>query len=443
MKKEHSLEKLIQVLDGKIVPFSAYDKSTYSTLFENIKDARFVLIGEATHGTHEFYHVRNEITKHLIADHGFMGVAIEGDWPDTYQVDRYLKGAGDKDTPEEALNIFTRFPNWMWCNATMVPFIKWLRELNDNITVQNKKIGFYGLDLYSLNASMQAVIEYLEKIDPKAAKRAKDRYACFDHLNIDPEKYGYLTSEGVKESCIKKAIEQMLDLQHNAINYLQKDGFSAEDEFFWATQNARVVKNAEIYYRTHFEGRISSWNMRDTHMAETLNYLANHLEKCFDKPAKIVVWAHNSHVGDARGSEMNEEGEINIGQLIREEHEEDTYLIGFSTYQGEVTAASRWGGPTLRQSINPGLEGSYEDLFHQLKEKEFLLHLNGDEQLEHYLHLSRLQRAIGVIYRPESERYSHYFFCRLPYQFDTMIYIDKTTAVQPLKSNKEWNKSGS
>lgn len=438
MDREHILEKLISVLDVKSIPLLMSDESSYTSLLESIDDARIVLIGEATHGTQEFYQIRAEITRQLILKKGFMAVAIEGDWPDAYQVNRYLKGVGDKNNPELALNSFSRFPIWMWRNTTVLSFLLWMRSHNEKISSINKKIGFYGLDLYSLYASMQSVIEYLQKVDPDAAKRAVERYACFDHLGFTPETYGYLTSMRIKEPCIKKAVEQLLDLQHNAFSLMSKDGIPAEEEYFYATQNARLVKNAEIYYRTHFEGRVSSWNIRDTHMAETLSILSNHLEKSFKKPAKIVVWAHNSHVGDARATEMGEQGEINIGQLIREEYGEESYLIGFSTYQGFVTAASKWDGKAHRKAVTPALQGSYEELFHHVKHNNFILNLKNDKELEYYLHFSRLQRAIGVIYRPDTERRSHYFFSRLPCQFDTIIHIDQTTAVKPLDKNDEW-----
>lgn len=285
---------------------------------------------------------------------------------------------------------------------------------------------------------MQAVINYLAKVDPEAAERARTRYACFDHLGCDPQTYGYLTSEGLKKSCMKEAIEQILELQHHAFEYVRKDNIG-EEEYFFASQNARVVKDAETYYRSMFEGRISTWNVRDMHMLETLNSIADHLETRFEKPAKIVVWAHNSHVGDARATEMGEKGEVNIGQLVREHHGgADVYLIGFSTFQGFVTAANEWDAPAEHKRVNPGMAGSYEELFHHLKYKNFLLDLNDNEQIEHYFHTPRLQRAIGVIYRPEAERYSHYFFTHLPYQFDCVIHFDETTAVQPLDMNPEW-----
>lgn len=429
-------EKLIELLDERSEPFLTDNQFNLKSLMDRIGEARFVLIGEATHGTAEFYEARAEITKQLIIQKGFMAVAIEGDWPDVYRMDRYVKSMGDINI-QTALNGFERFPQWMWRNVTLPPFLTWLRDFNDRLP-HKAKVGFYGLDLYSLHHSMHAVIAYLQKTDPEAAKRAIERYACFDHVSFEPENYGYLISIGLKESCIRMAVDQLMELQHNAYAYLKQDGMDVEDEYFYATQNARLVKNAESYYRAHFENSISSWNIRDTHMMQTLNVLSDHIEKRLNKPAKIVIWAHNSHVGDARATEMGDQGEINIGQLIREEHENDCYIIGFSTYEGEVTAASTWGGPAIRKVVKPGLPSSYEELFHQLKYDNFQLHVSEDKQIEHYLHYPRLQRAIGVIYRPETERISHYFLTKLPYQFDTVIHFDKTHAIEPLDMNREW-----
>lgn len=428
--QQKTYQKLTHLLDETIEPLSV-EANKYASLLEKIGDARFVLIGEATHGTQEFYQTRVEITQELIKQKGFMAVAIEGDWPDSYRIHRYLQGAGSVGEENQVLDEFKRFPTWMWRNTTIPPFLQWLRRYNDKLSAE-KKIGFYGLDLYSLYKSMQVVIEYLNKIDPAAAQRAKLRYSCFDHLQTDPQTYGYLTTLGIKKSCIKEAIEQLIEFQHKAFDYLHRDGISAEDEFFYATQNARVIKDAEVYYRSMFEGHISSWNVRDTHMSETLNVIAEHIENRSKKPAKIIVWAHNSHVGDARATEVTEDGEINIGQLVREQNGPDVYLIGFSTYNGFVTAASDWGGAPERKVINPGFDSSYEELFHDLKHKNFRLDLIGNEELEHYLKVPRLQRAIGVVYRPETERLSHYYFTRLPYQFDSIIHFDRTTAVVPL-----------
>lgn len=428
-------QKLIEMITKAAVPLDMQNKD-YSSLLDKIGDARFVLIGEATHGTQEFYQSRIDITQLLIEQKGFMAVAIEGDWPDAYRIHRYLHGAGDKSDWKHALADFKRFPAWMWRNTTMPPFLTWLRDYNDHLPSPAAKIGFYGLDLYSMNTSMEAVINYLETVDPEAAARARSRYACFDHLKSDPQTYGYLTSLGVKPDCIKQAVEQLMELQHHAFAYLQNDGIVAEDEYFFASQNARLVKNAEKYYRSMFEGHIQSWNVRDQHMAETLNILAEHLENRFGRPGKIVVWAHNSHVGDARATEMGTRGEWNIGQLIREQYDTDVYSIGFSTNSGTVTAADDWDCPSKSKLINPGIEGSYEELFHQLKYDNFLLDLRGNKELEHYLQLPRLQRAIGVIYRPDTERESHYYFTRLPYQFDSIIHFDHTQALQPLDDKR-------
>ncbi|WP_133137941.1 erythromycin esterase family protein [Legionella rowbothamii] len=423
--------KLIEVINEAALPL---EKPTdCSSLMEQIGDARFVMIGEASHGTHEFYQTRIEITQKLIQKKGFMAVAIEGDWPDAHRVYRYIQGRSDVDDNKSALGDFKRFPTWMWRNTTMPPFLKWLREYNDLPSTVNK-VGFYGLDLYSINASMQAVINYLTKVDPKAAEQAKKRYACFDHLNVDPQMYGYLTNIRIKKSCIVEVLETLYELQHNAFKFMQNKDERAEDDYFFAAQNARLVKNAEEYYRSMFEGHITSWNIRDNHMVETLNVITDHLEHRFNKPAKIVIWAHNSHLGDARATEMGARGEVNIGQLVREQHA-DTYSIGFSTYDGFVTAATDWDEPAQCKKILPGLPGSYEELFHFVCYKNFILNLVGNEQLEHFLKIPRLQRAIGVIYRPETERLSHYFFTHLPYQFDTIIHFDKTTALQSLESD--------
>lgn len=423
-------QHLIQLLNTTVEPFTA-SENNYASLLERIGDKRFVLIGEATHGTAEFYQTRIELTQRLIQEKGFMAVAIEADWPDAYTIHHYVQGKGKKENYLDALADFHRFPTWMWRNATIPPFIRWLRDYNDYLPLVEKR-GFYGLDLYSLNASMQAVITYLLARDPAAAEEAKKHYACFDHHSTDPQTYGYLAHVGLKKSCVNDAIAVLIDLQHHAFDYISQQGITASDDYFFATQNARLIKNAEKYYRAMFETHVSSWNIRDCHMVETLTSLAAHLEARFNKPAKIVVWAHNSHIGDARATEMGSQGEVNIGQLVREQYDRHSYSIGFSTYDGYVTAASEWDCPPERKKIVPGLESSYENLFHQLNNKNFILHLGGNEELDHFLKIPRLQRAIGVIYRPETERLSHYFFTHLTYQFDCMIHLDTTQALEPL-----------
>jgi len=409
----------------------------FDPLIELAEDARIVLIGEATHGTHEFYRQRAQLTKRLILEKGFVAVAAEADWPDAYRVNRYVRGIGHDSEAEESLRGFKRFPAWMWRNADVLDFVGWLREHNDELDA-SEKVGFYGLDLYSLHASIEAVLQYLEKTDPEAAKRARYRYACFEHFGEDPQAYGYAASFGLSPNCEREVIEQLLEMRDRRRDLLKRDGLAVEDELFEAEQNARVVKNAEEYYRAMFLGRVSSWNLRDTHMADTLDALLAHLDRRVGK-AKVVVWAHNSHVGDARATQMGEAGELNIGQLARERHPGEARLIGFSTYHGTVTAASDWGGPAERKRIRPALPGSYEELFHQAGTPAFLLVLR-DLGEAGALREPRLQRAIGVIYLPETERASHYFHARLPEQFDAILHIDKTRALEPLERTSEWER---
>ncbi len=290
----------------------------YDPLLKRIGDTPFVLIGEASHGTHEFYKARAEITKRLIKEKGFTAVAIEGDWPDAYRVNRYVHSNFPSISSVEALVDFKRFPTWMWRNTEVVEFIEWLQNHNARLSPDAIKTGFYGLDLYSLHRSMNAVVEYLESVDPQAAQQARQRYSCFDHFGEDPQLYGYYATANPALSCKSQVIEQLVQLQKNALNYMKIDGFLAEDEFFYAEQNAIVVKDAEHYYRTLFEGSDENcWNLRDRHMMRTLEALVKHLERRQTR-AKVVVWAHNSHIGDARATEMLNRHEVNIGQLARE-----------------------------------------------------------------------------------------------------------------------------
>ena len=409
----------------------------YNSLLEMIGDARFVLLGEASHGTHEFYRARALITQRLIDEKGFNAVAVEADWPDAYRVNCYVRGVGDDRSADEALGGFKRFPTWMWRNADVLAFVELLRAHNQALAAGAPKVGFYGLDLYSLGASIEAVIDYLDSVDPEAARRARARYACFDHLTEEPQAYGYATSSGRIEPCENAVIEQLLELQRRSAELAGGDGKVAEEEYFYAEQNARLAVNAEEYYRSMFRGRASSWNLRDQHMAETLDALVAHLERD-GAPAKVVVWEHNSHLGDARATEMGQGGEWNVGQLVRQRYDREAVLVGFSTYTGTVTAASDWGDPPERKNVRPGLRGSYEELFHQTGVANFLLRLRDRPDLHEELREPRLQRAIGVIYRPETERLSHYFHTRLPEQFDAMIHFDQTRAVVPLDRSPFW-----
>jgi erythromycin esterase-like protein len=337
----------------------------YDPLLDRIGNARFVLIGEASHGTHEFYQQRAEITKRLIAEKQFTAVAVEADWPDAYRINRFVRGYPGDAEAIEALQDFKRFPTWMWRNADVLDFVGWLRQHNDQLPRGQNKAGFYGLDLYSLYASIEAVLGYLNKVDPDAAHRARSRYACFEHFGEDAQQYGYAAGLGITPSCEDAVIEQLLELQRRALEYARRDGRVASDEFFFAEQNARLIRNAEEYYRSMFRGRVSSWNLRDQHMSDTLDALFAHLSH-HEGAAKVVVWAHNSHLGDARATQMGDIGELNLGQLTRDRYGRDAVLIGFSTYSGTVTAASDWDNPAERQRVRPGLSNSYEALFHQV-----------------------------------------------------------------------------
>jgi erythromycin esterase-like protein/predicted phosphoribosyltransferase len=413
------------------------ETSDHDPLLNEIGDARLVLIGEATHGSHEFYRERALITQRLIEERGFNAVAVEADWPDAFRLNRYVRGYSDDRSATEALGDFQRFPQWMWRNTVVERFIEWLRQHNDRQPGSTRQAGFYGLDLYSLNASIQAVIAYLEKVDPAAAARARARYGCFDHFADDAQAYGYATSLGAAEGCEDEVVNQLLELQRRTANLAMRDGHVAEDEFFSAEQNARLARNAEAYYRSMFRGRVSSWNLRDTHMADTLDALIDHLERRHGEPAKIVVWAHNSHLGDARATQMGDAGELNLGQLARERHEREVFLIGQTTHHGTVTAANDWDGPGERMQVQPGMAGSYEALFHDVDVDNFLLSLRDAEP---GLRSSRLERAIGVIYRPRTERLSHYFDARLAEQFDAVIHFDETNALQPLEPTAKWDR---
>jgi erythromycin esterase-like protein len=409
----------------------------YDSLMDLIGDARFVLIGEASHGTHEFYEQRAEITKRLIREKGFTAVAVEADWPDAYRVNRYVRGMNDDASSIEALAGFDRFPTWMWRNTVVVNFVDWLREYNHSLPPNASQAGFYGLDLYSMYESIKAVLGYLDKIDPEAAQRARSRYSCLEHFGEDSQSYGYAASLGLSSSCEEEAISQLMELQRRTAEYSQRDGQVAEDEFFYAQQNARLVKNAEEYYRSMFRGRVSSWNLRDRHMAETLDQLVAHLDRQGNR-TKVVVWAHNSHLGDARATDMGTSGELNVGQLVRQQYGNDAVLVGFSTYTGTVTAASEWGAPPERKRVRPGLSGSYEALFHATELPQFLLNLRDNDEVRERLHQRRLERAIGVIYLPQSERVSHYFKARLSEQFDGIIHFDQTRALEPLERTPHW-----
>jgi erythromycin esterase-like protein/predicted phosphoribosyltransferase len=413
------------------LPMAGAD-ADFDALLERIGDASLVLLGEASHGTDEFYRTRADITRRLITERGFNAIAVEADWPDAYRVNRFVRGEDEDADADAALSGFLRFPTWMWRNEVVRDFVAWLRRHNDGVP-ESMRAGFYGLDLYSLHSSIAAVLDYLHQTDPEAARRARYRYSCFDHFGEDVQAYGYAASFDLSQSCEDEAVEQLREISRAASRI---DGHR-DDDLFFAEQNARLVRNAEAYYRSMFRGRVSSWNLRDTHMMETLQALIDRGEQR-GRPLKVAVWAHNSHLGDARATEMGQRGELNLGQLVRERHAARALLVGFSTYEGSVTAATNWDEPAQRHRVRPGLPGSYEVLFHETGLPRFQLDL-ANAALKADLSGPLLQRAIGVIYRPETERLSHYFQARLGEQFDWMIHIDRTRALAPLESGIRWH----
>ncbi|MCW3064590.1 MAG: Erythromycin esterase [Solirubrobacterales bacterium] len=422
------LEQAARDLDeGATVPVHelAGAPNDYDDVIERAAAASYVLIGEATHGTDEFYRERAEITKRLIAEAGYTTIAVEADWPDAYRVNRYVQGESDDDTADEALSDFRRFPVWMWRNRVVEEFVGWLRDHNDGLADENEKAGFYGLDLYSLHRSMEAVVAHLEEVDAEAAQRARERYSCFDHFGPDPQVYAYEAGIAGAEPCEREAVDQLIELQANSID----DTLLGEDRHFYAEQNARLVANAERYYRAVYRGGALSWNLRDRHMAETLEALVEHLRLDRGR-AKVVVWAHNSHVGDARATELGRAGELNLGQLVRERHRRRALLVGFTTFSGTVSAATEWGGAAERMRVRRAITGSWEELFHRRRLSRFLVDA---ERLAG----TRLERAIGVVYVPQTERQSHYFQARLANQFDFVVHIDATNAVEPLAVRSE------
>lgn len=411
------------------------NRDDYDGLLDRVGDARIVLLGEGSHGTHQFYRERIRITKRLITERGFTAVAIEGDWPDAHRVSRYVRGAPEDRDAEEALRGFRRFPTWMWRNADVLDLVGWLRAHNDGLDRNAAPIGVYGLDLYGLSASMAAVIAYLDEQDPDAAARARFRYECLQPYSGEGSEYGRAVLLGVGERCRRRVMEQLVELRRQAGEYLHHDGIAAEDEQFFAEQNAAAVADAEEYYRTMFGDHAGSWNLRDRHMADTLDQLLAHLDRR-GGTARAVVWAHNSHVGDARATDRVQRGELNVGQLLRERHGSDVVSVGFTTYDGTVTAADEWGSPAQRMSVRRALPGSLEDLLHGTGVPAFVLCPLPDG--DGALHEPRLERAIGVIYRPRTERQSHYFAASAERQFDALVHIDRTRAVEPLERTQTW-----
>ena len=405
-------------------PLPEFDDPAFGQMFDRFANRRVVLLGEASHGTSEFYRARAAITRRLIEEHGFTIVAVEADWPDAAAIDRYVRHRPARDRTELP---FQRFPTWMWRNTDVAAFIDWMREHNEKLSELDQRAGFYGLDIYNMRGSIAAVLEYLDKVDPEAAAIARQRYGCLTPWQKEPSTYGRAVLTAGYRKCEREVIDQCRDLLASRLEYTAGDG----ESFLDAAQNARLVASAERFYRIMYYGGAESWNLRDTHMFETLE----HLLEARGPRSKAVVWAHNSHIGDARYTEMGlVREELNIGQLCRERFGDDAALIGFGTHAGTVAAATDWDGDMEVKRVRPSHRDSYERLCHECGVSRFLLDLgeNLDEAVRRRLLEPRLERFIGVIYRPETELMSHYADASLPQQFDTFVWFDETSAVTPL-----------
>jgi erythromycin esterase-like protein len=411
-------------------PLPEIDDSAFGASFDRWGSRRVVLLGEASHGTSEFYRARAAITKRLIEEHGFTIVAVEADWPDAAVLDRYVRHRPPRDGADPP---FQRFPFWMWRNREVADLIGWMRARNEGLPPE-RQAGFFGLDMYNMGGSISAVLDYLDRVDPEAATVARDRYGCLHPWHGEPSAYGRaVLTEGYRR-CEKAVVAQWRDLLEKRLGYAGEGG----DEFLDAERNARLVAAAERYYRIMYYGDAESWNLRDSHMFETLQSLL----EARGPGSKAVVWAHNSHIGDARHTDMGRRGEHNIGQLCRQWFGDDAALIGFGTHTGTVAAATDWDGDMEIKEVRPSRPDSYEGLSHASGVPRFLLDLGADSEVREALERPRLERFIGVIYRPETELVSHYAKTVLPRQFDAWVWFDETRAVTPLGPETHSEASG-
>jgi erythromycin esterase-like protein len=418
------------------------DRRDYDALLERVADARIVLLGEASHGSHELCRERARITRRLISELGFTAVSVAASWTDAYRVNRYVHGVGRDHDPEEALGSFRRFPSWMWRNTDMVDFVAWLHAHNVGLHRSARKVGFYGLDMYGLSSSTGAVIAFLAALDANGIERACARYECLQSFAEDSAGYGRAVLRDLPQSARDAVIAELMRLRRQAAGRLRDDGLTAEDERFFGVCDATVEAGAADYYRTIFGERTPSWNLRDHHLLDTLELLLEHLDSHAGR-ARLIVWAHNSHVGDARQTHLAQRGEQNLGELLRERYGGDVVSVGFTTYVGSVTAASRWDGPPERKHVRGALPTSHEALLHETQLPAFLLCPLGAGKAGEALRVKRLERAIGVIYSPDRERASHYFEASLADQFDALVHIDATRAVEPLEHAPTWTAADS
>ncbi|MNS09775.1 Erythromycin esterase [compost metagenome] len=397
----------------------------FDDLMDLVGDARIVMLGEASHGTHEFYAQRARMTQRLIEEKGFNIVAIEGDWPDAYRVNQYVRGG--PGTPGSALDGFRRFPTWMWRNTVVLDFVAWLRDHNDQLEDAAAKVGFYGLDVYSLHASMEEVVGYLRQVDPRAAEEAARRYACFEPFAEDTQQYA-ISAHYMSQSCEDEVVSTLQDLRRKRFDY---ESVSDADAFFQAELNALAAVNAERYYRLMVHGGATTWNLRDRHMVDVLNRLLHHL----GPDSKAILWEHNTHIGDFRATYEGRTGHVNVGQLVREQYGADCLAVGFGTHAGSVTAASAWDMPPEFKRVPPARPGSYEAIFHQTGVPHFYLplkRLQPQDMPGAWLYRTRDERAIGVVYEPDRERYGNYVPSRLADRYDAYFFHDETFAVEPI-----------
>ncbi|HYU10967.1 MAG TPA: erythromycin esterase family protein [Stellaceae bacterium] len=430
-RQEAEAAALGQILQRHGEPLPSPEHSeAFGAFFDRFGDARVVLLGEATHGTSEFYRARAAITERLIVDHGFNIVAVEADWPDAARIDRYVRHLAPA---RDARPAFERFPSWMWRNEEVLAFIDWLRLHNEKLPAA-RRATFHGLDVYSLGASIEAVLRYLDRVDPKAAQAARQRYGCLTPWQDEPAAYGWAATHGKKDPCEDQVAAELNDLLTHRLDYIRNDG----EAFFDAAQNARIVRSAERYYRLMYRRSAESWNLRDRHMFDTLQALL----RVGGEQAKAVVWAHNSHIGNAAATAMGWQGEFNIGELCRTAYGDEAVLIGFGTDRGTVAAADDWDGPMQVKTVLPARRDSWEYAFRKTGLARSLTDWRGAHRsagnsvarraLVEALRAPRQERAIGVVYRPQSEFLSHYFEAVLAEQFDAYIWFEKTRAVTPL-----------
>ena len=410
---------IVQAIRERALPLRG--DADLDPLLERIAGARVVLLGEASHGTSEFYTWRHRISARLVAEHGFRFIGVEGDWPDCYRLNRYVKGYPAEGGARQVLHAFDRWPTWMWANEEVVALGEWLRQWNSDQPAE-RQAGFYGLDVYSLFDSMAAVISYLKRVDPQAAAKARKAYGCFDPYENDVQDYAMSTMV-LPTGCEDEAVRMLTDLRSRERDY----GDGDPEAFFDAEQNALVARNAERYYRAMVRGGSASWNVRDTHMMETLERLLEH----HGPDSKAIVWEHNTHVGDARATDMARVGMVNVGQLARERWGDEVAIVGFSSYAGSVIAGAEWGAPMRSIPVPEGREGSWEALLHAAGAEDKILFTEQMDDVQGALE-PRGHRAIGVVYNPEHERYGNYVPSVLPYRYDAVIHIDRSTALHPL-----------